>query len=401
MLSIRMRKGQKSALGAVLVLAATIGAVAVSCSVASATPPPPLPPARMATAVKLVVWAQGLEEPVALVSAPDDPEHRIFVVEKTGRIRILREGRVDAAPLVDLSFRVSGESEQGLLGLALHPQFAKNGRLFVDYTDRQGDTNVVELGVSKSDRNRVDPASERKLFLVAQPYANHNGGHLVFGPDDKLYIGLGDGGSGYDPHGNGQNPQVLLGKMLRLDVDSPAPKPEIVALGLRNPWRYTFDRKTRDLYIADVGQDRFEEVDVVPGGVLSGQNFGWKVREGMHCVSKLGCNKDAFVEPAVEYTHRDGCSITGGYVYRGQAIPELAGHYFYADYCTAMIRSFRWDGSRAVDAYSWRPILDPENKLAKITSFGEDERGELYLMSQEGSVYKMVRSEQPRDDPSR
>jgi len=345
----------------------------------------------MAKVVKLEVLARGLAEPLGLRFAPGDKLQRIFIIEKPGRVRVYREGRVEPAPFVDISDKVSGGSEQGLLGIAFHPRFSENGKLYANYTDLNGDTNVVEWRVFKDDPSRVDLSQEKRIFFVQQPYANHNGGDVVFGPDGKLYVGLGDGGYCFDPQGNGQNRSTPLSKMMRIDVDAPAPKAEMVALGLRNPWRYSFDRKGGDLYIADVGQNEYEEIDVVPGGRLSGQNFGWSVREGMHCTKGEPCPHDGFVDPAVEYTHSEGCSITGGHVYRGQAIPELQGHYFYADYCTAIIRSFRWDAGRVKDSYSWRSILDPDSKLAKLTSFGEDERGELYLMSQEGTVYKFVR----------
>jgi glucose/arabinose dehydrogenase len=357
---------------------------------ASAGPPPPPPPDSMTKAVKLEVFARGLSEPLGLVFAPGDKLGRVFIVEKPGRVRIAREGRVELAPFVDISDKVSNGSEQGLLGVAFHPRFADNGKLYANYTDKNGDTNVVEWRIAKDDPNRVDLSQEKRILFVEQPYANHNGGDVVFGPDGKLYVGLGDGGSRFDPHGNGQNRSTLLAKMLRLDVDAASPKAEMVALGLRNPWRYTFDRKTGDLYIADVGQNEYEEVDVVVGGRLTGQNFGWSVREGLHCIKGEPC-PGGFVDPVVEYTHSEGCSITGGHVYRGQAIPEIVGQYFYADYCTAIIRSFKLEGGRPKEAYSWRAILDPDNKLAKLTSFGEDERGELYLMSQEGTVYKFVR----------
>jgi glucose/arabinose dehydrogenase len=357
---------------------------------ASAGPPPPPPPDALAKAVKLEVFARGLAEPLGLVFAPGDKLGRVFIVEKPGRVRIVREGRVEPMPFVDISDKVSSGSEQGLLGVAFHPRFAENGKLYANYTDKNGDTNVVEWRVLKDDSSRVDLSQEKRVLFVEQPFANHNGGDVVFGPDGKLYVGLGDGGSRFDPQGNGQNRTAFLAKMLRIDVDATSPNAEIVALGLRNPWRYSFDRKTGDLYIADVGQNEYEEVDVVPGGKLSGQNFGWSVREGLHCTKGDPC-PGGFVDPIVEYTHSEGCSITGGHVYRGQALPEIAGQYFYADYCTAIIRSFKLEGGRPREAYSWRPILDPDSKLAKLTSFGEDERGELYLMSQEGTVYKFAR----------
>jgi len=246
----------------------------------------------------------------------------------------------------------------------------------------------------------LTPGSEREILFLEQPYPNHNGGHLVFGPDGKLYAGFGDGGDRMDPHGNGQNRSALLAKMLRLDVDAGGgkgkPRPEIVMLGLRNPWRYSFDRKTGDLYIGDVGQDHWEEIDVVAAAdVGKGKNFGWNVVEGMgHCARKKGCDQTGLVPPVAEYNHEtgEGCSVTGGFVYRGKAIPELDGAYFYADYCTALIRSFRWKAGKIVDHWDWRPTLDPKEKLAKLASWGEDEGGELYLVSLDGTVLKLVRA---------
>jgi glucose/arabinose dehydrogenase len=350
--------------------------------------------------VTLRVVARGLSQPLALTFAPGEAD-RLYVVEKTGRVRILDSpsGRVQPAPFLDLSPRVSHGSEQGLLGLAFHPRYAENGRLYLDYTDRFGDTQIIELRAAPL-RQAVDPTSERHLLTIKKPYANHNGGDVVFGPDGLLYIGTGDGGAANDPHGNGQNPSALLGKLLRLDVDAAEPRPEMRAIGLRNPWRYAFDRQTGDLYIADVGQDRFEEVDVLAADEVrsGGQNLGWNVVEGLHhclrgrsCVER-GVDGRPMVDPVLEYTHRTGCSITGGFVYRGRALPELDGSYFYGDYCTAIVRSFRYDARsrRVFDAWDWRPTLDPESRLAQISSFGEDAAGELYLLSLDGTIYQLV-----------
>jgi glucose/arabinose dehydrogenase len=315
------------------------------------------------------------------------------VVEKPGRIRILEGGRVLREPFLDISALVSGGSEQGLLGLAFDPAHAESGRFFVNFTDRRGDTRVVEYRASRGDPDRADPSTARELLHIEQPYSNHNGGHLAFGPDGRLYVGTGDGGKRDDPHGNGQNPRSLLGKMLALDVTGAGtPAPQILQIGLRNPWRYSFDRRTGDLYIADVGQDRYEEVDVVSAARLSGHNFGWNTVEGDgHCLRGRECTREGMTPPAIEYTHDEGCSITGGFVYRGEALPELDGLYFYTDYCTALLRSFRWKDGRATEPTSWKAALDPDGVLSRPTSFGEDARGELYVLSQDGVIYKLTR----------
>jgi len=358
--------------------------------------PLPAPPAAEARGVTLATFATGLKEPVGLTYAPGDGSDRLFVIEKPGRIVLVRGGEVDAEPFLDISGRVSRGSEQGLLGLAFHPRYAENGRFFINYTDREGDTRITEMRVSKDDPSKADPGAETELLRIDQPYSNHNGGNLVFGPDGKLYIGMGDGGSRDDPQRNGQNKQSLLGKMLRLDVDDvdvPSPAPEIIQTGLRNPWRYSFDRKTGDLYIADVGQNRFEEVNVVPAGRVAGHNFGWNIVEGDgHCLFGGSCDKSGLTAPVIEYTSAEGCSITGGFVYRGRELPELGGHYFYADYCTALIRSFRYEGGRATQPRSWKEELDPKGKLSKLTAFGEDREGELYLLSQDGPIYRFTRA---------
>jgi glucose/arabinose dehydrogenase len=345
----------------------------------------------------LVEVADGLSFPVHLTSPPGDP--RLFVVEKSGTIRVIKDGQVLQTAFLDIRDEVSGGSEQGLLSLAFHPDYASNGRFFVDYTNRAGDTRVVEYRVS-ADPDRADPAPVQTILSVDQPFANHNGGLLVFGPDGMLYVGLGDGGSGGDPQGNGQNRGVLLGKILRIDVDAGTPyaipsdnpfvgqagrRGEIWAWGLRNPWRFSFDRETGDLFVADVGQNDREEVNARSrdeGGV----NYGWNVMEGSECFQDDDCDRAGLTLPVVEYDHGEGCSITGGFVYRGSALPELRGHYFFSDFCSGFVRSFRLAGGAAVEERSW-PDLEPGGS---IPSFGEDADGELYLLTREGSVHKIA-----------
>jgi glucose/arabinose dehydrogenase len=370
-------------------------------------PPPPLKPAPAAVAakVKLELVTRESLEPISVIGVPGETPARLFVVEKQGKIRILRGNKFDAQAFYDLTGRVSlwdrPNSEQGLLGLAFHPQHRKNGRAFINFTDKAGDTRVIEVRLDPKNPNRADPASEKTIFFVKQPYDNHNGGDLQFGPDGKLYVFLGDGGKANDPHGYGQNPTHLLAKALVIDVDRGDFKPTIIARGLRNPWRYSFDRKTGDLYIADVGQNLFEYVFVAPAGKLTGHNFGWNVVEGFHCfkpktknpadVVGLKCDVKGLTPPVMEYGHDQGCSISGGFVYRGKALPELAGHYFYGDFCTGLLRSFRYEKGRAVESWDWKPALDPEFQLSRLAGFGQDQDGELYLISHDGPIYKFVR----------
>ena len=367
-----------------------------ACRTGAAGPPAtPVPPA-IAARVVLTRVAGGLSKPLFLAFAPGDDGHRLFVVEKTGTIRILRNGVVErGTPFLDFTGRVSLGLEQGLLGLAFHPGFARNGRLFVDFTDRSGAARVVELHVAADDPDRVDPASERDWLTVPQPTEHHHGGNLAFGPDGRLYVGLGDGARGGDPFHHGQDPNSLLAKMLAIDVDAAASAvPKVVALGLRNPWRYAFDRATGDLWIGDVGAHLFEEVDVLPAAALAGatpMNFGWSVVEGLgHCADGRTCDQHGFTLPVVEYSHQNGCAITGGYVYRGRRLPELVGLYFYADYCSGMVRSLRVPppGEAVRDVWEWRAALDPESRLARLSSFAEDADGELYLLSLSGDVYR-------------
>jgi len=368
-------------------------AVLTAASCASAGPREPAKgpavapvPAGVAAGVRLSVVADNLDEPLAIAFAPKDPAKRLFVAEKGGAIRVMRRG---AAPSLYLSLagRVSKGSEQGLLGLAFHRDFMKNGRLFVNYTDNGGDTRIVEMTVASPTAERGTIAGERELLHVKQPYSNHNGGHLLVMPSGWVLVGLGDGGSAGDPHGNARNPKTLLGKMFRLD-----PSPKILAQGLRNPWRYALDRATNALYIGDVGQNKWEAVDVVPLDTLEGRNFGWNVMEGNHCFKSTTCDTTGLTLPVVEYDHDAGCSITGGVVYRGRKLPSLAGTYFYSDYCTAFIRSFRWTPAGATDHWDWTASIDPKHTLAQIASFGEDEDGEIYVIGLSGTVWTLVPS---------
>ncbi len=392
-------------------LALIVVVAAAACRAAAAGPRAVPVPSSIAAGVRLERIASGLSKPLALTFVPGDESGKLFIVEQTGKIRIVRNGAVDPQPFLDLTARISQSatktgSEQGLLGLAFHPRFAANGRFFVNFTDKKGDTEIVEFRVDTTSGEQAVPVEQGVFWKVEQPYANHNGGDLVFGPDGLLYVGLGDGGSAGDPKGNGQNPEAKLGKMwaLRPERDGHSDPPRhMTALGLRNPWRYSFDRATGDLWIGDVGQNRFEEVDVLSAATLAGGrpvNFGWNVMEATHCFRGPTCDPRPFQAPVVEYDHGEGCSITGGYVYRGKRLPALVGRYFFADYCTAMIRSLTWNGPDrpATDVWDWRAALDPESRLARISSFGEDAAGELYLLSLDGDVYALVPST-PRSSP--
>jgi glucose/arabinose dehydrogenase len=343
----------------------------------------------------------GLDDPVDLQAPPGDRD-RLFVVEQPGRIRIVRNGAV-AATFFDIVSRVGSGGERGLLGLAFHPRYAENGRFFVNYTDRSGDTHISEFRVS-SNADAADPASERELLFVRQPFANHNGGGLAFGNDGKLYIALGDGGSGGDPFGNGQDLGTPLGKILRIDVDAgmpfavpsdnpfqgtPGAFPAVWAYGLRNPWRISFDRATGDLFIGDVGQSALEEVDVGLFSRRGGENYGWNIMEGTRCFDPpSGCATAGLTLPVAEYSHGDGCSVTGGYVYRGCRMPGYHGTYFYGDYCTALIRSFRLENGRAADQRDWTPSLSRD--VNAISSFGVDGEGEIYIVDHFGEVFRIV-----------
>jgi glucose/arabinose dehydrogenase len=330
----------------------------------------------------------GLSSPVFLTQPLDDG--RVFVVEQGGRIRVVRNGVLQTTPFLDISTRVLSGGERGLLSVAFHPQYATNHFFYVYFTTQTNGDIRIERFTTTSNAEVADPATS-KLIITAphSTYANHNGGLLALGLDGMLYAGLGDGGSGGDPLGNGQNFNSLLGSLLRLDVDHgdpyaiPADNPfvgqanhrgEVWAKGLRNPWRYAFDAPTGLLYIADVGQGAHEEVDVVAAN-RAGLNYGWNVMEGLSCYNASTCTQTGFELPLIDYGHNGPCSITGGYVYRGSAIPAIRGHYFYSDYCAGFLRSFRYQNGVAVDQKDWGLTS------TAVTSFGVDFAGELYMMS--------------------
>jgi glucose/arabinose dehydrogenase len=349
------------------------------------------------------------DQPLYVTQPPGDDRH-LFVVEKTGRVQVVRDGRRLPRPFLDLSSQVSTGSEQGLLSLAFAPDYRKSGLLYVDYTDTAGDTRVVEYRRSASDPLLADPRSAREVLSVDQPYSNHNGGLLIFGPGEAprsrqaaglLYIGLGDGGSEGDPHRNGQDLSVLLGKILRIDprpsggrpysipnsnpfVGRSGARPEIYAYGLRNPWRFSFDPATGALAIADVGQNEIEEVNLVARNQGEGANFGWSAYEGLDRFNDDQQATNA-LPPALVYGHDAGCSITGGYVARDPRLPSLYGRYLYGDYCAGQLRSFTaTPARRATDDRA----LGLE--VPSLSSFGSDNAGHLYATSLQGPVYRLV-----------
>jgi glucose/arabinose dehydrogenase len=357
------------------------------------------PPGGTGAGLQEVV--SGLSFPLYLTSPAGDLA-RLFVVEKTGGIRIVKNGVLLPDPFLDLSAQVSSGSEQGLLGLAFDPEYATNGRFLVHYTDLAGNTALSRFQVS-ADPDRADPASEQVILTAAQPAPNHNGGQVAFGPDGFLYLGLGDGGPGGDPEGRGQDLADLLGSILRIDVragdpytvpvdnpfvGNPNARPEVWSYGLRNPWRFSFDRANGDLYIGDVGETEVEEIDVstAADGAGRGVNYGWSILEGSQCFRSPGCDRTGLTLPVLEYSHREGCSVAGGYVYRGTAIPAVQGHYFYSDLCQRWVRSFRYAGGVVTEETSW-PTLSTGGT---IVSFGEDAAGELYILEAGGRVLRIV-----------
>ena len=343
-------------------------------------------------AVRLVLVASGFDSPVHVTHAGDG-SGRLFVVERGGRVRIVRGGAVDATPFLDISARITSGGEQGLLSIAFPPDFAARRHFYVHYTSLQGVGNTVVARFSLAADDIADAASETELLTVVQPFRNHNGGQLAFGPDGMLYIGLGDGGGSGDPLGSGQELGTLLGKLLRIDVESgatpyaiPADNPfadEIWAYGLRNPWRFSFDRASGDLYIGDVGQGSAEEIDFQPAGT-AGLNYGWSRMEGSACFRAATCEQGGLTQPVATYDHSAGdCSVTGGHVYRGSEFPALQGIYVYGDFCSGRMWSLRRDAGG-----EWRNELLLDSAL-QISSFGEDEAGNLYVADLDGGIYRI------------
>jgi glucose/arabinose dehydrogenase len=353
----------------------------------------------VAVDISLVRIADGLAAPIAITNAGDG-SRRLFVTLQAGQIVVIRDGELLERPFLDLRDLVGSGGERGLLSVAFHPRFAQNGFFFVDYTDKSGDTVIARYSVSPGDPDRADPATAKTILRIDQPFANHNGGQLQFGPDGYLYIGMGDGGSGGDPGNRAQNLGDLLGKLLRIDVDRkepyaippgnpfasrPGARAEIWSYGLRNPWRFSFDRRTGDVFIADVGQNAFEEINVQPAGSGGGENWGWRRMEGMHCFNPpSNCNDGSLSLPVLEYGRTDGCSVSGGYRYRGAASPPLDGTYFYGDFCSGRI----W-GARENPNGTWSTELLLDTTLS-ISSFGEDEEGEIYVADIGGAVYRIA-----------
>ncbi|MCC6712751.1 MAG: PQQ-dependent sugar dehydrogenase [Candidatus Dadabacteria bacterium] len=368
------------------------------------------------TTVKI---AGGFADPLYLTSPAGDS--RLFVVEQnTGRIRVVKNGAVLPAPFLDIGAKASSGGERGLLGLAFHPNYSSNGYFYVNDTDNGGDTVLARYRVS-GNPDIADAASETVLMNVTQPFSNHNGGMMAFSPnDDYLYIGMGDGGPGNDPGNRAQDGGVVFGKILRMDVgngavfrdapgnpfsNNPSFLGSIWALGFRNPWRFSFDRLNGDLYIADVGENAREEVSWQPGESPGGENYGWRCMEGKACTGLSGCtcNSPGLTIPLHDYAHSGGnCSITGGYVYRGADIPELDGTYFYADYCTGRIWSFKRSGSGVAQLVERTAELRPQTgeTINNVTSFGEDDRGEIYIVDKDGEIYKIVRRAGPTPAPT-
>ncbi len=376
-----------------LIVAILVAAVLASASCggaqeplgkASSSPSSSPSPASRSPVVGLERIPGDFAEPLYVAAVPGDTS-RLFVVEKGGLIRIVKDD-VLAEPFLDLSASVSTGSEQGLLSLAFDPDYQRSGKFYVNFTDADGTTKVAEFSVHDDDPDRADATGRVDLLSVPQPYSNHNGGQLQFGPDGLLYVGMGDGGAAGDPEGRAQNPDSLLGKILRIDLAGSADA-EVYALGVRNPWRFSFDREEGGLWIADVGQNEREEVSYLPPETPPGANLGWNGYEGSReydAATAGQLDRDKLVWPVAEYGHDMGESITGGYVYRGAAIPALRGYYLYADFASGHVWAMRGpEGEPGL-------LEGADGRIGSISSFGEDARGELYITSLEGNVYRIV-----------
>lgn len=334
--------------------------------------------------LRLVEVVSGLDSPTH-VTAPRSEPGKLYVVEAPGRILVVRRGKLRARPFLDIRNLVASGGERGLLSVAFHPRYEENRRLFVDYTDRRGDTRVVEYRANR-ERTRVLERSARRLLHVRQPYANHNGGQLAFGPDGRLYVGMGDGGSAGDPQNRAQRLSTRLGKLLALNVDRRGARWQIVGYGLRNPWRFSFDRANGRLWLADVGQNQWEEVNTVPRRSPGLENYGWDAYEARAPFEPGNLNRRGrLVFPLVRYGHGPGhCSVTGGFVYRGRAMPAVRGRYFYGDFCSGTVWSLRLRNGKA-QGLRREPLRAPT-----LSSFGEDARGELYLVTLSGTLYRLA-----------
>jgi glucose/arabinose dehydrogenase len=377
-------------------------AVLTSCPYA----PGPSSPDKGAM-IRLEAVAQDLERPLFLTSPPGDAS-RLFIVEQGGRVMLWKDGAVLGTPFLDLSSLIGSSSgERGLLGMAFHPEYESNGIFFVNYTDGVGDTAVALYCAFADDPDRGDPDTARILLTIPQPFGNHNGGMIAFGPDGYLYIASGDGGSGNDPEDNGQNLETLLGKILRIDVDSGTPygvpednpfagasgtRGEIWAYGVRNPWRFSFDRATGDLWMGDVGQNALEEINFQSSDSSGGENYGWRNREGNLCrPGESDCSLPDAVEPLHVYSNVGSQSVTGGYVYRGASVPALAGNYFFADFVSGRVYALvREPGGNVSVTDETESLQTGGGSFSSVASFGEDGVGELYIVDYgAGVVYKV------------